>query len=78
MTQNSKIILSYTVVQIKIKKKNSIVQIHKINQNKCRFFFEKFQVDSQHLNVCTMIYFLNLLLSSQITCLNFFYLNFSF
>ena len=40
MTQNSMIILMYTKVQIEIKKKKKgIVQIHKINQNKCRFLF---------------------------------------
>ena len=41
MTQNLRNILRYTEAQIEIKKKKekSIVQIHKINQNKRRFLF---------------------------------------
>ena len=44
MTQNLRNILRYTEAQIEIKKKKkkSIVQIHKINQNKRRFLFWKF------------------------------------
>ena len=51
MSQNSRIILRYIVVQIEIKKKKdkkSIVQIHKINlivemkKNNLRFIFNKF------------------------------------
>ena len=59
MTQNAKFILRYTVVQIEINNNNN-------NNNKALYkfikqtktnvdFFEKFQVYSQHLNVCTMI-----------------------